>query len=106
MKNTNASRFINEIDEATKFAKLAIEQANVRNADNVDSKRTDKEFKEGDQVMLSTDNLFLKPGRIKKLFPKYIGPLTVVKKHANGLAYQLKMPLSLDQFMINSIYPC
>ncbi len=45
--------------------------------------------------MLSTDNLVLKPGRIKKLSPKDIGPLTVVKKHANGLAYKLKMPHKL-----------
>ncbi len=46
LKNTNANRFNKEINKATKFAKLAIEQANVRNADNVDSKRTDQEFEE------------------------------------------------------------
>ncbi len=35
-----------------KFAKLAIEEANVRNADIVDSKRKEDEFQIGDEVML------------------------------------------------------
>ncbi len=70
LKNTNANKCIKENNEATKFAKLAIEQGNVRNADNVDSKRTDQEFQEGDQVMLPTDSLVLKPGRVNKAIPK------------------------------------
>ncbi len=45
--------------------------------------------------MLSTENLALKPGKVKKLAPKYIGPLKVTKTFANGLAYQLEMPKEL-----------
>ncbi len=37
--------------------------------------------------MLSRKNLASKPGRIKKLSPKFIGPSTVVKKFAQGRAY-------------------
>ena len=81
----NTDKFIEEINEATKFAKLAIEQANVRNADNVDSKRREAEFRVGDKVMLSTENLALKPGRVKKLAPKYIGPLKILQVLEKGL---------------------
>ncbi len=55
----------------------------------------EEEFQVGDQVMLSTKNLALKPGRIKKLSPKCVGPLTVVKKFAQGRAYRLSLPSEL-----------
>ncbi len=45
--------------------------------------------------MLSTENLGLKPGKLNKLAPNYIGPLNVTKTFANGLAYQLEMPSEL-----------
>ncbi len=45
--------------------------------------------------MLSTENLALKPGKVKKLGPKYIGPLKVKKTFANGVAYHLAMPNEL-----------
>ncbi len=38
------------------------------------------EFEVGNQVMLSTENLLLKSGQVKKLAPKFLGPLTIVKK--------------------------
>ncbi len=60
----------------------------------LNSKRKNVEFEVGYQVMLSTENILLKSGPVKKLAPKFLGPLTRVKKHANGLAYQLKMPAS------------
>ncbi len=59
--------FIKKKTKATIFAKLAIEQANVRNADNANNTQKEEEFQVGDQVMLSTKNLALKPGRINKL---------------------------------------
>ncbi len=49
----------------------------------------------GDQVMLSTENLALKPSRIKKLSPKFIGSLTVLKKFAQGRTNRLDLPREL-----------
>ncbi len=59
--SNNTDKFIKEISEATKFSKLAIEEANVRNAEIVDSKRKEDEFRISFEVMLSTENLELKP---------------------------------------------
>lgn len=52
-------------------------------------------FEADDLVLLSTKNLALKPERNKKLLPKYIGPLKVLKKLAEGRAYKLQMPREL-----------
>ncbi len=87
LTSKNTENFIREINEATQFPKLAIEEANVRNADIVDNKREEDGFQIVDEVMLSTENLALKPGKVKRLAPKYIGPLKVVKRLAHGLAY-------------------
>ncbi len=46
----------------------------------------------GDEVMLSTKNLVLKLGKVKKLAPKYVRPLDVIKRLAHGIAYHLSMP--------------
>lgn len=94
-ENKKTDKFIKNISEATKFAKLAIEQANLRNSDNLDNNKKQVEFEVGDKVMLSTRNLALKPGRIKKLSPKFIGPLTIVEKFADGRAYRLDLPREL-----------
>ncbi len=45
LNTKKTDKFIEEISQATKFAKLAIEQANVRNADNADNTRKEEEFK-------------------------------------------------------------
>ncbi len=89
------TKFITDIKEATKLAKKSIEEANTRNADNLNSNRRDDQFELGDEVFLSTANLALKPGRNKTLSPKFIGPLKVLEKKANGLAYELQMPTEL-----------
>ncbi len=105
----NTDKFIKEINEATKFAKLAIEEANVRNADIVGSKKKEQEFQIGDEVMLSSEKIALKPGNVKKRAPKCITPLKLKKKFANGLAHQLTMLKELeavhDTFHISLVKP-
>ncbi len=44
MTSKNTHKFIREINEATKFAKLAIEESNLRKADIVDTRRKENEF--------------------------------------------------------------
>lgn len=93
--NQDTKKFIEEIRDATRLAKHAIEDENIRNADNINTSRQETTFEADDLVLLSTKNLALKPGRNKKLSPKYIGPLRVLKKLAEGRAYKLEMPSEL-----------
>ena len=49
----------------------------------------------GDHVYLSTHNLTLPKGRVRKLVPKYIGPYKVVKAHNEASTVTLKLPPAL-----------
>ena len=46
----------------------------------------------GDHVYLSTQNLTLPKGRVRKLVPKYIGPYKVVKAHNKASTVTLELP--------------
>ena len=49
----------------------------------------------GDHMYLSTQNLTLPKGRVRKLVPKYIGPYKVVKAHNEASTVMLELPLVL-----------
>ena len=49
----------------------------------------------GDHMYLSTQNLTLPKGRVRKLVPKYIGPYKAVKAHNEASTVTLKLPLAL-----------
>ena len=49
----------------------------------------------GDYVYLSTQNLTLPKGRVRKLVPKYIGAYKVVKSHNEASTVTLELPLVL-----------
>ena len=49
----------------------------------------------GDHVYLSTQNLTLPKGRVRKLVPKYIGPYKVVKAHNEASSVTIKLPQAL-----------
>jgi hypothetical protein len=77
---------------AASRAKTALEAANARHKFFADKHRSATiTFKEGDRVLLSTKNLSIQPGLSKKLFPKFIGPFTVIGK-VNPVAYRLHLP--------------
>ena len=46
----------------------------------------------GDHMYLSTQNLILPKGRVRKLVPKYIGPYKVVKAHNEASTVTLELP--------------
>jgi hypothetical protein len=52
---------------------------------------------EGGKVYLSTKNLNLPRHRARKLAPKYNGPFTVLKAHANTSNYTLDLPTELKR---------
>ena len=90
--NDAAQRFFDDIQHATEIAKSSIESSNVTNSDNVNEHRRLVVHAIGDKVMLSTKNLTLKKGHVKKFSPKYISPFKILEKHANGTAYKLELP--------------
>ena len=49
----------------------------------------------GDHVYLSSQNLTLPKGRVRKLVPKYIGPYKVVKAHNEASKVTLELPPAL-----------
>ena len=49
----------------------------------------------GDHVYLSTQNLTLPKGRVRKLVAKYIGPYKVVKAHNEASTVTLELPPAL-----------
>ena len=46
----------------------------------------------GDHVYLSTQNLTLPKGRVRKLVPKYLGPYKAVKAHNEASTVTLELP--------------
>lgn len=98
--NIATEKFIEELQHANDLAKIAIQEANERNAETVNKHRRDLTLEVGDPVMLSTKNLPLKTGRTKKLAPKFLGPFTILEKLAEGHAYRLDLP---EQF--KNIHP-
>ena len=62
--------------------------------------RRPHEFKEGDLVLLSTKNFKFKKG-VKKLHPKYIGPLKIIKMYPHGTSARLEMPSSYSRVHVS-----
>ena len=79
----------------------AIEQAteNLKKAQDTQSlyankKRRDEQFKVGEKVYLSTENLPIVTG-VSKLNPKYIGPFEIIQI-VNSVAVKLKLPPTMN----------
>lgn len=76
-------------------AKLNLEKAQERQAKYADESRRPFEFKVGDRVMLSTENMKLAvDGQTAKLMAKYIGPFPIIRM-ANALSCELQLPSSM-----------
>jgi hypothetical protein len=87
-----ALSFNQRMQDALGKAKRALEAANQRHKFYADKRRTPApEYSVGDEVLLNTQNLALKQGKTKKLFPRFIGPFTITAK-INPVAYQLHLP--------------
>ena len=80
------------IKYATKITNSSMESSNVSNSDNLNEHRRIVFYAIGCNVLLSTKNLTLKKGSIKKFSPKFIGHFKILDKRANVAAYKLGMP--------------
>ena len=58
-----------------------------------DANRKDTQFKVEEEVLLSTQNIN-KHHQARKLYPKYVGPLTITAK-VNDVAFRLQLPTSM-----------
>ncbi|KAJ9532932.1 hypothetical protein QJQ45_018046 [Haematococcus lacustris] len=74
-----------------KQARHFMEQAQQRQAYLANKGRRDVEYHPGQLVLLSTKNLRLKPGKAKKLLPRFIGPFKVLE-HVGPVAVRLDLP--------------
>lgn len=94
-------------DEMFKSIRQSTEQAieNLKKAQETQSlyankKRRDEQFKVGEKVYLSTENLPIVSG-VSKLNPKYIGPFEVIKI-INSVAVRLQLPPTMN--IVNSFH--
>jgi len=62
-----------------------------KQADQANKHRRDLQFAEGDQVLLSTANTYLRTPGTQKLMPRFIGPFKVLDK-VGPVAYRLQLP--------------
>ena len=92
--NDTASTMIEKLYDALDKAHENITKAQASQKKYADQHRRDfEQFKIGDQVLLSTDNLRI-PGRAPKLVAKRIGPFTITRV-LGKLNYELELPNTL-----------
>ena len=88
------------VAKAVKAAKKSLEQAQQRAKAYADKGRREVDFTVGDKVLISTKNLKLKVRKDTKLLPKYVGPVTILKR-IGPVAYKLELP---PQWRIHDVF--
>jgi hypothetical protein len=83
-----------EWNEAENAAKVAMRLAQDRYAAHADMRRLDVTFKDGDKVLLSTENLKLPSSASRKLTARWIGPYPI-RRAVSPVAYELLLPRTL-----------
>lgn len=89
-----AHDFVGSMHVALRSARQALLDAQARQKQQYDEKHRHQEFKVGDMVLLRTSNIRFKGPNAKKLLPKWIGPMEVMKR-SGELAYHLKLPSTM-----------
>jgi hypothetical protein len=94
-RSADADEFITRITSIVAGARQALLDAQARQAQYHDRKRTEVTFKVGDRVLLSTKNIKLRVQKDTKLLPKYIGPFPIVSAVPNSrgpVSFELELP--------------
>jgi len=89
-----AMEYVQNVQKAIKDAKMLLLKAQQRQKASADSTRRNIQFKGGQEVLLSTENIRLKTPGTQKLLPRYIGPF-VVKSRKGSVTYELRLPSAL-----------
>ncbi|KAJ9522904.1 hypothetical protein QJQ45_023691 [Haematococcus lacustris] len=82
--------------EAVAKAKLCMQAAQQRQAAYANQDRRDVHYKVGQMVLLSTKNMRLKPGKARKLLPRFVGPFKVLDL-VGQVAVNLQLPASMSR---------
>lgn len=91
-----AHRNLTEAQDALIESRVA--QTHYANA----KRREEPQYEVGDRVYLSTQNLALPKGRVRKLLPRFIGPFEILKANLRGATYTLKLT---DEMVRRKIHP-
>jgi hypothetical protein len=86
--------YVQSIENAVKEAKLQLHKAQQRQKVFADTARRHVQLTEGQEVLLSTENIRLKSPGTQKLLPRYIGPFSV-KAQRSAVTYELALPSAL-----------
>ncbi|KAJ9528495.1 hypothetical protein QJQ45_020503 [Haematococcus lacustris] len=82
--------------EGVAHARRHMADAQARYKRHADTGLKDVEFEVGAQVLLSTRNLRIKTGKVRKFVPRYVGPF-VVEAKINANAYKLTLPATMSR---------
>ncbi|KAJ9529437.1 hypothetical protein QJQ45_013691 [Haematococcus lacustris] len=82
--------------EGVAHARRHMADAQARYKRHADTGLKDVEFEVGAQVLLSTRNLRIKTGKVRKFGPRYVGPF-VVEAKINANAYRLTLPANMSR---------
>ncbi|KAJ9517914.1 hypothetical protein QJQ45_004232 [Haematococcus lacustris] len=82
--------------EGVAHARRHMADAQARYKRHADTGLRDVEFEVGAQVLLSTRNLRIKTGKVRKFVPRYVGPF-VVEAKINANAYRLTLPANMSR---------
>ncbi|KAJ9532418.1 hypothetical protein QJQ45_010564 [Haematococcus lacustris] len=82
--------------EGVAHARRHMADAQARYKRHADTGLKDVEFEVGTQVLLSTRNLRIKTGKVRKFVPRYVGPF-VVEAKINANAYRLTLPANMSR---------
>lgn len=80
-----------ERKKAITSAHDAIIALRIENTGQANKKRSIANYKEGDLVCLSTENISLPKGLARKLAPKYLRPFAIIKVLEEGSTYQVDL---------------
>ena len=97
-------RLLINAQDQLKIARTEIVKAQESQSRNANKKRRDVTFEVGEKVWLSTKNLnIVSDGPADKLNPKWIGPLTIIKK-INEVAFELELPHELKKNRVHPVF--
>ena len=108
VQNQASEDFATRIQSAIEKARQLLARAQERQTRYANKKRRELIFTPGDKVLLSTENLGLRPGLARKLTAKWTGPFKVTKK-LSDVAYELELPKDWRHhpvFHVSYLKPC
>ncbi|KAJ9532813.1 hypothetical protein QJQ45_010931 [Haematococcus lacustris] len=93
---TSAHAFTRWWQDVVANARKCMAAAQSRQAACANKARRDVEYKVGQKVLLSTKNLKLRPGKARKLIPRYVGPFEILLL-VGAVAVKLDLPASMSR---------